>query len=81
MWIQKIEAIRSSPKSRQALYAFLGLLVVIDIFVPREHVLIGIDAIPGFASAFGLTACLVISLFSKWLGHTFLMKRENYYDS
>lgn len=80
-WVQKIEAIRSSPKSRLALYGFLAALVLIDLFVPREHVLFGLDGLPGFASFYGLISCILIIVVSKWLGHAGgLMKRENYYD-
>ncbi|TAK03413.1 MAG: hypothetical protein EPO39_12195 [Candidatus Manganitrophaceae bacterium] len=61
------------------LYAALGLLVVVDFFVHREHAALIWESIPGFSAAFGLIATVLIIFVSKFLGLG-LMKREDYYD-
>ncbi|MBI3804594.1 MAG: hypothetical protein HY282_12625 [Nitrospirae bacterium] len=60
------------------LYATLGILVVADFFVPREHVTFIGDSIPGFSAVYGLIATVLIIFVSKGLGAG-LMKREDYY--
>ncbi|HXV62638.1 MAG TPA: hypothetical protein VEK15_18200 [Vicinamibacteria bacterium] len=35
---------------------------------------------PSFDFVYGLLGCAVIVLVSKWLGHAFLQRDENYYD-
>lgn len=61
-------------------YLFLALLVLSDLFVPRHHIHFFGDKIPGFWSVFGFTACVLIIVVAKWLGHAWLMKDENYYE-
>lgn len=34
----------------------------------------------GFFALFGLTGCVAIILVSKWLGHRWLQRPEDYYD-
>lgn len=59
----------------------LGLLIIFDtIWVGKEHAHTTVEQIPAFWSIFGLISCLVIIVFSKWLGHLGIMKRENFYD-
>lgn len=38
------------------------------------------ERIPGWWAWFGGIGCAVIVLVSKWLGHLFLQKREDWYD-
>jgi len=38
------------------------------------------EIIPGFYSIFAFVGCAVIIYGSKWLGHRFLQKREDFYD-
>jgi len=58
----------------------LALLVVGDwLFVDKEHAHTKAEHIPGFWSAFGFIACLLIIFVSKWFGHLGIMKREDYY--
>jgi|GEM_PF-325069 hypothetical protein len=35
---------------------------------------------PGFATIYGFASCIFIIVFSKWIGHKWLMKDENYWD-
>jgi len=61
-------------------YTILVLLVVTDLFVPREHPHFIGDFIPGFWAVFGFTSCAMIIVVSKWLGKKFLFRPENYYE-
>ncbi len=67
-------------------YAFLALMVVLDIFVDKQHAHTRIEHIPGFWALFGFVACVVIIIVSKWYGHVKwfgcfrIMAREDYYD-
>lgn len=61
-------------------YAVLALLVVIDIFVPKDHAHTWPEKYPGFWSLFGFVACVLIIIISKWYGHLGIMTREDYYD-
>ena len=38
------------------------------------------SGILGFFAVFGLIGCLAIILISKWLGHHWLQRKEDYYD-
>lgn len=66
-------------KMKIPLYAALGLLVVVDFFVHRDHAAFIWDSIPGFSAVYALIATIVIVFVSKFLGLG-LMKREDYYD-
>lgn len=79
-WVDRVEAIRKSRRARRLLYAVLSLVVLVDFFVPREHVFFPWEAIPGFSALYGWISCVLIIVVSKLLGHFWLMKRENYYD-
>ena len=54
-------------------------IVVIDFFIPRNKVHFFGDSIPGFWALFGLIACILIIILSKWIGNLGLLKDENYY--
>ncbi|MCX6884240.1 MAG: hypothetical protein WCR20_10455 [Verrucomicrobiota bacterium] len=64
-------------------YVVLALLVVADalpFIVHKEHAHTAPEHIPGFWSAYGFVACVLIIIVSKWFGHAGIMKRENFYD-
>jgi len=61
-------------------YGVLALLVVIDVFVDKEHAHTAIEHLPGFWAVFGFIACALIIIISKWFGHLGIMTREDYYD-
>jgi len=61
-------------------YTVLVLLVVTDLFVPREHPHFIGDFIPGFWAVFGFVSCTMIIVISKWLGKKFLFRPEDYYQ-
>ncbi len=74
-----IEFLRSKTVKRIA-YGVLALLVVVDFIIPRHEIHFFGDKIPGFWSLFGFIACILIIVISKWIGHAWLMKDEDYYD-
>jgi len=74
-----IEVLRTKAAKRIA-YGALILLIVVDFIIPRHEIHFFGDKIPGFWSLFGLIACVLIIIVSKWIGHMGLMKDENYYD-
>lgn len=78
-WVNRVEAIRSSAGARRLFYIVLAVLVVLDIFVPKEHTVFAWEVWPGFSAVYGFISCIVIILVSKWIGHAVLMVREDYY--
>ena len=78
-WLEKMEKNREVLKGLGLIV--LGLVIIFDtVWVGKEHVHTRIERIPAFWSLFGLVAGVVIIIFSKWLGHLGIMKRENFYD-
>lgn len=61
-------------------YVILALTVVLDLFIPRDHVYFFWDEIPGFSAVYGFISCIVIIIVSKALGHYWLSRPEDYYD-
>ncbi len=74
-----IEIFRRKTMKRIA-YAVLILILVIDFFIPRHEIHFFGDGIPGFWSLFGFVACILIILFSKWIGRLGIMQDEKYYN-
>ena len=62
-------------------FGLLALLILVDaLFINKEHAHTGLERLPGFWSAFGFVACVLIIILSKWYGHSGIMTREDYYD-
>ena len=88
MWIIRfLEKIIENPNERQKLkkvFVVVGLaLVILDavaFFLHWKHVVFFWDYVPGFMSIFAYVSTIGIILFSKALGHAWLMKPEDYYD-
>ena len=80
MKLLEIIEIFRTKRVKQIAYGVLILLVVVDIFIPRNVVHFFGDEIPGFWSFFGLIACVLIIVISKWIGPLGLMHHDNYYD-
>jgi len=70
---------RNSALLRNAFFGFLGLLVVVDIFLPREHAHFFVDSIYAYWTLFSLVGCFVLIKVSKGIAHMFLSKDEDYY--
>ncbi len=77
--IDIIEKLRTKTVKKLA-YGILVLLVVADFIIPRHEIHFFGDKVPGFWSLFGFISCVLIIVVSKWLGHHWLMRDEDYYD-
>ena len=62
-----------------AFFIFLGVLVILDIFLPREHAHYFVDKIYAFWTIFSLAGCFLLIKISKSIAHTILSKDEDYY--
>ncbi len=54
-------------------------LALADVVV-HHHAHFGVDATPGFYSLYGLGACVVMVLFSKYVVALILKRKDTYYD-
>lgn len=61
-------------------YIALFLVVAADFFVHRHHATFIWDAIPGFGAVYGFVSCVLMIIVFKFVGHVWLMKKEDYYD-
>ena len=61
-------------------YGILVLLILADFIIPRHEIHFFGDKIPGFWSLFGFISCVLIIVVSKWIGHHWLVRDEDYYD-
>ena len=77
--IDIIEKLRTKTVKKLA-YGILVLLVAVDFIIPRHEIHFFGDKVPGFWSLFGFISCALIIVVSKWLGHHWLMRDEDYYD-
>ena len=77
--IDIIEKLRTKTVKKLA-YGILVLLIVADFIIPRHEIHFLGDKIPGFWSLFGFISCVLIIVVSKWLGHHWLVRDEDYYD-
>ncbi|OHE33925.1 MAG: hypothetical protein A3J94_11400 [Syntrophus sp. RIFOXYC2_FULL_54_9] len=68
-------------KLRWALLGIVGIFSIAGGFMTTVEEAHGWwSAIPGFFALFGFFGCLLIIIFSKFLGRILLYKREDYYD-
>lgn len=65
---------------KRLFYAILVILVLADFFIHREKQEFFWDGIPGFSAFYGFISCVLIIVVSKYIGHAFLMKEEDYYE-
>ena len=77
--IDILEKLRTKTVKKLA-YGILVLLVTADFIIPRHEIHFFGDKVPGFWSLFGFISCVLIIVVSKWLGHHWLMRGEDYYD-
>ena len=80
--VKVIEFLRNHLKTViRVCFGILALLILVDgLLVSKEHAHTSLEHFPGFWSAFGFIACVVIVILSKWFGHAGIMTREDYYD-
>jgi hypothetical protein len=60
---------------------FLGVSALLDFAIRGyAHPEFWWHTMPGFDLLYGFVGCGAIVFFSKWLGHRFLMRSEDYYE-
>jgi len=64
---------------KMAFFLFLGVLLLLDVLLPREDAHYFVDKIYAFWTLFTLAGCFVLIKFSKGIAHLFLSKDEDYY--
>ena len=69
-----------AKRLRLILIICIGLLSILGFVFPNPHPHFWWQKIPVFDVAFGFFGCVFIVLVSKWIGHRWLMKDEEYYD-
>lgn len=81
------ERILENPKKfsmvKKIFYAALIIFALAELAVSLLHLGHGhfsFEALPAFGSIFGFITCVLIILVSKFIGHLWLMKKEDYYD-
>lgn len=81
------EKILEDPKSfgiaKKICYTILALIVLMEIAVSLFHLGHGhfwFEGLPAFGSIYGFISCALIIIVSKFIGHYWLMKKEDYYD-
>ncbi len=67
-------------KLRLSLLFSIVIVSILGFIFPDHHPHFWWQKIPIFDVVFGFIGCIVIILVSKWIGHTWLMKPEEYYD-
>lgn len=75
-----LEYLRSNIGTvKRAFFICLGLLVVLDILLPRANTHYFVDKIPAFWTLFTLAGCFLLIKISKGIAHMFLARDEDYY--
>ncbi len=78
--VHTIEYIKkNAARLKTVFFIGLGLLVVLDIFIPRENSHYFVDKIYAFWTFFALVGCFLLIKISKGIAHLFLAKDEDYY--
>jgi uncharacterized membrane protein YeaQ/YmgE (transglycosylase-associated protein family) len=68
--------------SKRAIY-IIGLIIftiLSYLFTPVDEVHFFWEKLPIFNIIFGFIGCIIIIFVSKFLGHLFIQKKEDYYD-
>lgn len=69
----------NTARLKGAFFVCLGLLVVLDVALPREASHYWLDKVPAFWTLFTLMGCFLLIKVSKGIAHLFLAKDEDYY--
>ncbi len=78
--VKIIESLRSNGKRLKALFfAYLVIIVLLDIILPREESHYTIDKVYAFWTLFTVVGCYLLIKVSKGIAHLFLAKDEDYY--
>jgi len=76
-WIEKMKKMPQVMK--RIFYLYLALIVMFDVFIPREHAHYFVDKIYAFWTFFALVGCFLLIKISKGVAHIILAKDEDYY--
>jgi len=78
--VKMIENIKKNATRLKTIFFIgLALLVVFDIFLPRENSHYFVDKIYAFWTFFAVVGCFLLIKISKGIAHMFLAKDEDYY--
>jgi hypothetical protein len=69
-----------AKRLRNLMFAAMGLLVVLNLFIHPHEPHFGLDAYLGFWAVFGLAGAVVLGRAAKGLAHTVLGKNEDFYE-
>jgi hypothetical protein len=58
----------------------MAVLVIADIAIPSGYDRFWWESVSGAGAVYGLLACVVIVVVSKFLGYKFLYRKEDYFD-
>lgn len=78
--VDYICAPENADKRKKIFYIILVVVLLADIPVHREHVSFVWDRMPGWSAFYGFISCVLIIAVFKFLGHVWLLKKEDYYD-
>ncbi len=73
-----IERKENIKKLWKVFLLILAFVVIADFPIERHPEFVW--QVPGFAAVYGFLSCIFIIVFSKWIGHRWLMREEDYYD-
>ena len=65
---------------RNLMFASLGILVVLNLFITPHDPHFGLDKFTGFWALFGLLGAVILAKGAKGAAHTFLGKDEDFYE-
>jgi len=80
--VKYIDILRNNIKTlKRVLIAYLVLLVLYDIILPRDeaHAHYFVDKIWAYWTIFSIVGCFVLIKVAKGIAHTILSKDEDYY--
>lgn len=70
--------------TKKIFYISLAIIALLEIvFIYGFHLGYGhfwFENLPAFGTVYGFISCVLIIFVSKFLGHQWLMKKEDYYD-
>lgn len=70
------------PSRRLLIVVLVGAVVAVlaDVLLGDSEAHLWGEGVPGYWAAFGLVWCVIIIVVSKWVGHIWLQRGEDYYD-
>jgi hypothetical protein len=74
------QARQNAPFFKKIMYAVLGFMVLLNLFIFPLHPHFAGEWIPGFWAVFSVIGAVLLVRICKGAAHTFLGKPEDYYD-